>query len=255
MVDSQLIMQLRQQTGAGIMDCKKALEQADNDFDKAIEILRKSGAVKAAKKQDRQTSEGVVRMNIKDNHKKGAIIKVLCETDFVAKNQDFIDTVDEILKKGFEQDIDKVFNELQQDLVLKVGENIQLGDFVLFEGEYIAGYVHSNNKVGCLVEFSKVLDSSLAKDIAMHIVALKPKYISQQDIPEEVIEKETSIYKQQLLDQGKPENIIEKIIPGKLEKFFEEVCLLNQKFIKDEEKTIKDLLGDVNIVQFKIFTI
>lgn len=175
MSDIKLVQELRAQTGAGVNDCKKALDEAKGDINNAIEILRKKGEIKAAQKAERTTQEGIVYSYIHSNSKAGAMIELACETDFVAKNQEFKD---------------------------------------------------------------------LAHDICMHIVAMNPLYIAPEDVPESVLEKEKEIYKEQMQNEGKPEEIIEKIINGKIEKYYEDVCLLKQAFIKDEEKTIDDLIKE-----------
>jgi elongation factor Ts len=178
-IDKKLIVQLRRQTGVGIVDCQKALQEADGDFDKALDILRKKGAQKGLKRADHEASEGVISSYIHNNKKVGTLIELACETDFVAKNEDFI---------------------------------------------------------------------ALAYDLAMHIASENPLYISENDIEEKVINKEKEIYREQLQAENTPENLMDKIIEGKLQKYFSEVCLLKQKFIKDDSKTIKDLL-DENIAK------
>lgn len=255
MADAKLIMKLRKATGVGMMECKKALEEAADDFENAIDILRKSGAAKAAKKADRETSEGVVRFALSEDASKGVILMVQCETDFVAKNEDFITSVDAIVKKGLEMNVEESFNEAKDELVLKMGENIQYGGSATFEGGYIVGYIHGNNNVGALLQFSGKLDDAIAHDIAMHTVAMSPSYLSRDQVSQQDLDREKDVYREQLAQEGKPQDIIEKILTGKMNKFYQENCLLEQAFVKDEEKSIKDLLGDITLDAYKLFSI
>lgn len=252
MSNLELIKKLRQQTGAGMLEVKNALEEAGDDQEKAIELLKKSGALKAAKKADRQTQEGLINIKVSDNRKKASIIQINCETDFVAKNETFINFVTELSDKNFEtNDAETEFNSKKQGLILKIGENLTFGNAEILEGEYVSGYLHTNKKVGALVAFSKELPEELAHDIAMHITASNPSYLKSEDVPAEVLEKEKEIYSSQLKKENKPEDIIEKIMPGKLAKFYEQVCLLKQPFIKDDKKKVEDLLPEgVKIVKF-----
>lgn len=255
MADAKLIMKLRKATQAGMMDCKKALEEAGDDFGKAIDVLRKSGAAKAAKKSDRDANEGVVRVAITDDKKKGSIILLNCETDFVSKNDDFVAAADSIVQKGLTQDAKDVFAAESDALVLKMAENIQLGESAVLEGEFIIGYIHSNNQMGALLSFSGSIDEAVARDIAMHTVAMAPRCLSRDQVSSEDLDRERDIYKAQLEAEGKPEDIIEKILVGKMNKYYSEYCLLEQSFIKDDKKSIKDLLGDVSITDFKLFSV
>lgn len=255
MADAKLIMKLRKATQVGMMECKKALEEANDDFEAAIDILRKSGAAKAAKKSDREAHEGVVRVAITDDKKKGSIARINCETDFVAKNEDFVAAVDDIVSKSLDASAEDVFAGVKDELVLKMGENIQLGEAATLEGEYMVGYMHSNNKVGALIAFSGSIDEEVAKDIAMHTVAMSPRCLSREQVSQDDLDREKDIYKEQLKAEGKPDDIIEKILVGKMDKYYSEYCLLEQAFIKDEKKTISDLLGDVSIVDFKLFSV
>lgn len=257
MADSAQIMKLRQATGAGMMDCKKALDESNGNFDSAIDLLRSSGTIKAAKKSDRAAHEGIVRFAVTKDGKRGSIARVHCETDFVARNEDFVSSVDSLLARSLEEPIQTVFDSIKDELVLKMGENIQLGDYAVLDGEYVVGYIHGINKIGTLLQFSEKIDESLARDIALHTIALSPRYISSADVPEEDLEREKAIYREKLRaeEKPKPENIMESIIKGKLAKFYQENCLLEQAFIKNEEVFIKDLLGNVSLVAFKLFSI
>lgn len=255
MADAKDIAKLRKMTSAPLMECKKALEEADGDFDKAIDILRSTGAAKAAKKADRETSEGVVRFAISDDKKKGVMAEILCETDFVAKNPDFIQSADSIISASLDKGVEAAFNEVKDELILKVGENLQLGNFSDLEGDLVVGYMHSNNKIGVLVAFNGTPDEAVARDIAMHAAAMSPRYISSDDVSTDDMEREKAIYKEQLEQEGKPADIIDKILVGKMQKFYEEYCLIEQEFIKDESKKIKDLLGDAMIKGYLLYSI
>lgn len=255
MSDLKLVQELRSQTGAGIGDCQKALTEAGGDIAKAVEILRKQGSLKAAKKVERATKEGVIAM-AKDSGKL-ALVAIACETDFVARNQDFINTVnsfaDELLNKKVDEFKVWADQKIKDELVVKIGENIQIASAELIEGNVIGTYLHSNKKTAGVVVLSAG-DEGLANDLAMQVVAMSPKYIAPSDIPAEELEKEKEIYREQMKNEGKPAEIIEKIINGKLQKYYEENCLLNQAFIKDEEKKVDALIkekgADIKVVKF-----
>tara|TARA_B100001964_G_C14122569_1_gene549012 strand:+ start:335 stop:1111 length:777 start_codon:yes stop_codon:yes gene_type:complete len=258
MPNLEIIKEIRISTGAGIVDIKKALEESDNDIKKAIENLRKSGSKIAAKKSERSTNEGVISY-FKDGNKI-AIVGLSCETDFVSRNKDFIKAVNDYAKKlliiGKENF--KVFAEknIKDELIVKIGENIQLNSFDIFEGNIIGVYIHSNNRLASVI----ILDGGneeLAKDIAMHVTAMAPKYLSYEDIPNKIIEKEKEIYNEQLIKEGKSKDIIKKIIDGKIIKFYTEVCLIKQNFVKDDKKTIEKLLEENNAVikEYKYFSL
>ena len=255
MADAKLIAELRKTTGAPLMECKKALDEAGDDIEKAIDILRSSGAAKAAKKADRETHEGVVRFSVSTDGKKGVMAEILCETDFVAKNPQFIEAANDIINAGLEKGVEESFNAAKDELVLKVGENLKLGSHTVIEGDSVAGYMHSNNKIGVLISFSGSVSEETGKDIALHAAAMSPRYISRDEVSAEDMEREKAVYTEQLQQEGKPEDIIEKIIKGKMDKFYEENCLLEQDFIKDEGKKIKDLLGDGQIKDFVLYKI
>ncbi|MCK4744539.1 elongation factor Ts [Candidatus Parcubacteria bacterium] len=240
------IKKLRGITGAGIVDCKSALNEAGDDIDKAVEVLRKKGAIKAAKKADRETNEGLTAVAMSDDNKKASLIKIYCETDFVARNEDFINFVKDIAERGLTESAEEYFNSKKEDMVLKIGENITFGKNKIIKGEYLAAYVHSNKKVASVVSFNKIIDEAIAKDIAMQIVAMNPYFVSPDEVPEEKKDKEKEIYREQLLKQGKPENIIENILIGKINKYCEEICLLKQPFIKDDKKNIEQILKEAD---------
>jgi len=278
-VSAAEVKKLRTMTGAGMMDCKKALQEAQGDMDKAVEILRKKGIAKAAKKADRIASEGAVTVEISDDFKCATISEINSETDFVAQNDNFKElvkkatkhihvTAAESVEDLLQTEIDGVkFEEFMKAEIAKIGENIVVRRFdkICVEGNGVVnGYLHMGGKIGVIVaatcENGEVCDAikDLLKDIAMHIAAMNPKYLDESAIPESVIDKEKEIAKAQLEKEGKPANIIEKIIPGKIKKFVEENTLLGQKFVKDDKKSVKQVLdetakaagGTVKIIQF-----
>lgn len=243
----ELIKKIRQITGAGMVDVKKALEEAGGNEEQAIDILRKAGSKIAAKKADRVASEGVFALA--KNDKSIAVVSVKCETDFVARNEDFVATVNgfaaKLLELGEAEFEAWANNEITNTLIVKIGENLRLGSFAIFEGENIGSYLHSNKKV-VGVAVLKGGDKVLADDIAMHIAAMAPKYLKPEEVETEVLNHEKEIYAEQLKAEGKPEAMLEKIMAGKVEKFYTEVCLVKQMFIKDDKKSIEKLLAENN---------
>jgi elongation factor Ts len=232
-------MELRNKMGVSMMACKKALVEADGDIEKAIDILRKSGAAKADKKADRATGEGAVAISGR------AAVSLRCETDFVARNDDFIsalqDLADEANANG-ENAAKAKFESKKTELITQLGENISFGEEkVIPGGDTVGSYLHSNRKIAGIVALTGGSEE-LAKDIAMHVVANSPQVIAPEDISEELVAKEKEIWAEQLKNEGKPENIIEKIMMGKEKKFREEGALLKQSFVKDPEITIEALL-------------
>jgi len=241
----ELIKEIRQITGGGISDVKQALDEAGGDKDKAIEILRKKGQKIAAKKSDREVKEGVIAFEQKDN--KVAVVALACETDFVAKNEDFKVAVQGLANKlmsmgkaDFESWATKY---IQDELIVRIGENLQLAKFDIYEGEVVGTYLHSNNKAAAVVVL-KGGNEELANSIAMHTTAMAPKYLRPEDVPAEVIDKEKEIYAEQLAKEGKPEEFITKILEGKINKFYTEVCLLKQAYVRDDKKSIEQLLTE-----------
>lgn len=241
----ELIKDVRQITGAGMSDVKKALDEAGGDKDKAIEILRKAGQKIAAKKAEREIKEGVIALAKGDG--KIAIVGLGCETDFVALNEDFIKTVDELASKLLElgkDDFESWANEyIQNELIVKIGENLQLAEFDVIEGKTIGTYLHSNKKIASIIALSEGSED-VAKEVAMHAAAMAPKYLKPEEVNTEELEKEKEIYREQLKKEGKPENMLEKILEGKVQKYYTEVCLLKQPFVKDDKKTIEQYLQD-----------
>ncbi len=246
------IKSLRERTGVSMSACKSALEEAQGDEDKAIELLRKKGAAKAAERGDRLTSNGVVAVSQKDG--KAAMISLACETDFVAKNADFLqkaqNLADKLLAEGEDADLSKELG----DLNIAMGEKVEVKDKKVVSGGKIGSYIHLNNRIGVLLSMSGNNDE-LAKDLAMHVAALAPKTLSPDEISEEWVAKEREIWAEQLKQEGKPEQIVAKIMEGKEKKFREEFALLTQAFVKNPEQLVKDLLGGESIEGFWRFEV
>ena len=276
------VKKLREMTGAGMLDCKKALEEAGGDMEKAKEILRIKGLAKAEKKAGRETKEGVVHVKLSEDRKRGVIVEVNCETDFVAMNEEFRKLVEdialhilsveenrnkegegtEILSQPFFKDSSKTLEEVIKEAIAKIGENIRLSRFSRMDAEgYLHSYVHGGGRIGVLLEFKAgSLDEKTMRtvqDVAMQIAAMKPEFVSRERVPQEVIEREKRILSEQARREGKPEHIIERIVEGKLRRFFEEKVLLDQPFIKDEEKTVGEFLEGtgVEVVRFVRFEV
>jgi len=252
---------LRQRTGAGMMDCKRALEESNGDIQKAIEILRKKGASVAAKRAEKSANEGLVVTKVSDDKKLGTILEINCETDFVAKSADFInlanfviDTVHKSKPKNVEEllKISDVQDKLN-DVLGKVGEKIEISRFDIMEANdgLLVDYIHMGSKLGVLIKFENVKAGndelySLGKDIAMQVAAMNPISVKREDVPKDTVDKEIEIYKELAKKEGKPEQMLEKIAMGRLNKFYQENVLLEQAFIKDNSKTVSDLLKEFN---------
>jgi len=257
-ISAKEVNELRQKTGSGMMDCKKALVEAGGDFDKAIDILRKKGQKVSAARSNRETSEGIVIYKLSSNEDKASILSFTCETDFVAKNEDFQELASRILDTAFENNFSSVEEILSSkldsltieqeivNLIGKIGEKIELRQYENLEGEKIVPYIHAGNKLGVLVSLvntSSVDYVSAGKDVAMQIAAMNPIALNKDGVDQSVIDKEIEIGKEQAIKEGKPENIVEKIAQGKLQKFFKENTLLSQPFVKDNSMTIESYLG------------
>ncbi len=248
------VKKLRNQTGAGMMDCKKALSETDGDFDQAIEVLRKKGQKVAAKRADRESSEGVTIARASDDRKKGIVLSLNCETDFVAKNEDFIklstqladlalkvDTKEELLKSNF--DTISVEEKLTEQTGV-IGEKIEIGDFRVLEAEYVGYYIHANNKIAVVAGLSKAVDNAeeAAKEVAMQAAAMNPLALNEDQIPQDVVQKEIEIAKDTLREEGKPEEMLDKIAQGKLKRYFKDNTLVNMAYIKDNKKSLSDFI-------------
>ena len=262
-ITASMVKELRERTGLGMMDCKKALSEASGDMEKAIEDLRKASGLKAAKKASRVAAEGVVMAKVSGDGNRGVILEVNSETDFVARDENFLRFAGEALKIAYNENEASVevllregLEESRQALVQKIGENISVRriERLNFENAnqgIVESYVHNNAKIGVLISL-KGGDEALARDIAMHIAAVNPLVVRPEDVPEDVLAKESEIYAAQARESGKPDEIVEKMISGRLRKFVSEVSLLEQQFVKDPESTIRNLLEEVgaDIVQF-----
>ncbi len=243
------VNELRKRTGVSMMLCKKALEEAGGDDEKAIDILRKKGEAKAVSKAGRETTEGIVVTKVENN--KAAIVKFLCETDFVAKNEEFKKIANDAVETALAEGADAAKSAAEQpvkDLFAKLGENMSIEVRVL-EGEGIGDYVHSNCKIGTLIHLQSP-DVEKAKDVAMHVAAMDPVVVSPDQISDDLVAKEREIWAEQLKNEGKPEGIIDKIMMGKEKKFREESALMKQSFVKDNEKTIEQYLEENSVVEF-----
>lgn len=248
------IKKLREATGVSMTACKKALEEANGDFDGAIDVLRKKGEAKAADRIGRSTNQGVVVTNVKDG--KVVMVQLLCETDFVSRSEDFVKLAESIAQKvldGSMQVTDKELPEIQ-DFMLKVGEHVQIGDIAVVEGSNLGIYIHTNKKIGVVVSLDGGTNE-LARDIAMHAAATNPTVISPDEVSQELVAREKEIWADQLKNEGKPMEIIEKIMMGKEKKFREENALLKQMFVKDPEKSIEQILDGAKLKQFVRFGI
>jgi len=256
MADIKLISALRERTGAGLADCKAVLDEANGDIEVAIDLLRKKGGIKAAKKADRESNEGVIA--IARDASGVAVAALRCETDFVARNEGYIATVQSYAEKliGMDAEEFKTWAEqnIKDELTLKIGENLQLATAEKVSGAVVGSYVHSNRKLAAVVALSGGTQE-LANDIALHISAMTPFYLTPTDVPAEEIEKEKDVYRTLLKQDGKPEAMWDKIMEGKLNKYYEDVCLLNQTFVKDDSQKIADLLGENKVVSFKRYSI
>ncbi|WP_203294499.1 translation elongation factor Ts [Luteirhabdus pelagi] len=261
------VNKLRKTTGAGMMDCKKALVEADGDFDTAIEILRKKGQKIAAKRADRESSEGAVIAKVNDDNKKGVIISLNCETDFVAKNDDFVKLAHDFAGMALNYDskdafLNADFNGMtvQEKLTEQtgvIGEKLEIGAFKTLEAPFVGSYIHAGNKIAVLTGLSKDVDGAeeVAKDVSMQAAAMNPVALNEEGVDQETIDKEIEIAKDQLREEGKPEEMLDKIAKGKLNRFFKDNTLVNQAFIKDNKQSVSDYvqtLGkDVSVVAFE----
>lgn len=261
------VSKLRGITGAGMMDCKKALTEAEGDFDKAIEILRKKGQKVASKRADRDSSEGAVIARVNEDHTLGAIISLNCETDFVAKNEAFVELAyelaevaltaankDELLGTDFHGM--SVADKLVEQTGV-IGEKIEIGAFERIDGPFVEAYIHTGNKIASLAVLSANVDGAeaVAHNVAMQVAAMNPLALDESQVSQEVIDKELEIEKELLLKEGKPENIIDNILKGKIKKFYKENTLVAQDYIKDGKSSVADYVksvdADLKVVGFK----
>jgi elongation factor Ts len=258
----ELIKQLREMTGAGMVDCKKALEEAGNDINKAVEILRKKGISKAAKRTDRETNEGVVKVAVNTENTEAYIVELNSETDFVSRNEKFQGLAEEILevikakKPATLEELlalplhNATVAESIATLSGTIGEKMGIKRFAIITGASVASYSHLGGRMGVLVALDQPDKEAVAADVAMQVAAANPKYILPAEVAAEEMAKEKEIYKEQLIKEGKPENMVDKIVEGKMGKYYSEVCLVEQEYIKDDKKKIKDILGGANVLKF-----
>lgn len=263
-ITAALVKELREITGAGMMDCKKALVECEGDKDKAIDYLREKGIAKAAKKAGRIASEGVVAAA--SDGKTACIVEINSETDFVAKNENFLALVKKIAEhivacKPADMDAlnasqmdGKTVAEVMTEAVASIGEKLSLRRFEVYTTEdgQLATYIHMGGKIGVIVELSGG-DATLGKDVAMQIAAAKPQCIGREDVDQEALSHEREVLRKQALEEGKPEKIVEKMVDGRINKYYKEVCLVEQEFVKDSDKTIKDILAGVEVRRFARF--
>ncbi|MEQ6884389.1 translation elongation factor Ts [Salicola sp. Rm-C-2C1-2] len=249
-ISAAQVKELRERTGLGMMECKKALVEAEGDVETAISDLRKNSGLKAAKKAGRTAAEGVVRLKVADDASVGMMVEVNSETDFVARDEGFLAFADRVLDAAYqngETDIEKlVVDDLEkerEELVQKIGENITVRRAVCVKGEAVGGYVHSNNGMGALVVLTGG-SGELARDLAMHVTAVNPRVATPDDMPEDEVEKERQVIRSQPDMEGKKPEIVEKMMTGRIQKFLKENSLVEQGFVKNPEQSVKDLLNE-----------
>ncbi len=266
------VNKLRQQTGAGMMDCKKALEESNGDFEAAVDFLRKKGAKVAANRQDRDAKEGVVLAKTSDDKKSGVVVSVNCETDFVAKNADFIQfaesvtaialtrkpaTIDDLKALPYNNDITVGDKFMEQ--VGKIGEKIDIGHYSLINAEQVVGYIHPGNRLAVAIGFNKSVSEEVAKNVAMQAAAMSPVAIDKDDVEKSIIDRELDIARETTRAEGKSEDMVEKIAQGKLNKFYKESTLLNQEYFIDNKMTVRQYLQsiekDLTVSAMKRFTL
>ena len=285
-ITSQMVKELREMTQAGMMDCKKALVEANGDMDKAVEWLREKGLAAAAKKAGRIAAEGVVASYITDDAKIGVVVEVNCETDFVAKTDNFINfsknvakhialanpaDVDALMAQKFVDDETKTITDLVSDATVSIGEKISIRRFARYETDKgaVESYIHMGGKIGVLLLVENDNADTIANDtfktfyhdVALQIAAAKPSYVRKEEVPSENLAKEREILRAQALNEGKPEKIVDKMVDGRIQKYYKEVCLIEQPFVKDGDKSIaqltaevaKEIGANINIVSFERF--
>lgn len=262
-ISAAQVNELRQKTGAGMMDCKKALTEAEGNIEKAIEILRKKGAAVAAKRADRDAKEGIVLTKVSESKNSAAIVEVNCETDFVAKSVDFVNYANLVLEATFSTNPTSVeelleknvnLNEGLTELVGKVGEKSEISRVAVVSADngFVVDYIHPGSKLGVVVRYDNLPADKFAefegmgKDFAMQVAAMRPLAVYREEVPQDLVNSEIEIYKEVARKEGKPEQILEKIATGKLNKYYQENCLFEQAFIKDNSKTVQDLVNEFN---------
>ncbi|MFH1004036.1 MAG: translation elongation factor Ts [Bacteroidota bacterium] len=262
------INRLRHITGAGMMDCKKALIEANGDSDKAIEILRKKGQKIVANRSSHDAKEGIVLAKISADEKKGILVSVNCETDFVARNEEFsayVNTISDLAITKSPNTIDELksfpfgngfsVEDKLNELLIKIGEKINISHYETINAEQVVAYNHPGNKLAAIVGFNKKISNEVARNIAMQVAAMAPIAVDKEGIDATVIEREMEIGRELARKEGKPDNVIEKIATGKLNKFYQEVTLLNQEFIRENKKTVRQYISEIDkelsVTEFK----
>lgn len=261
-ITPQQVKELREKTGAGMGDCKKALVETDGNMEEAIEALRKKGAASAAKRADRSAKEGLLGARTSEDGKLAVIVEVNCETDFVARNEEFIKYVDAVANAVLENEVDNMdsllalkvgddtIQGLHNGVLAKFSEKIEISRFQRMKTDgFFTDYVHAGSKLAVIVEFSAKTPNdaakTLARDVAMQVAAMNPTYIDKDSVPQDVKDKELAIYKEQAVDSGKKDDIADRIANGKLEKYFQENCLVNQVFVKDSNKKVSEVVEEI----------
>jgi elongation factor Ts len=264
-ITAELVKTLREKTDAGMMDCKKALKETGGDLDAAVAYLRQKGLAVAAKRAERATSEGAIWASISPDHQSGILLEVNCETDFVAKTPAFVElgtkltehlaavaleSVEELLGQPCPHDTNLTVTDYLNETIAKTGESIRIRHFTRYQGELVTAYIHHGGKIGVMLELTGGGAApeavAAAKDLAMQVAATSPLAASREEISPELVAKEKAIYEAQAKDSGKPENIIEKMVVGRLEKFYKEVCLVEQTFVKNQDVTVAQFLKEVS---------
>ncbi|MBE5815183.1 MAG: elongation factor Ts [Clostridiales bacterium] len=268
-ITSQMVKELREMTQAGMMDCKKALIEADGDMDKAVEWLREKGLAAAAKKAGRIAAEGVVTSYVSADAKVGVVVEVNCETDFVAKTDNFINfaknvakhvamanpaDIDELMNQKFVDDESKTITDLVSDATVSIGEKISIRRFARYEAQngVVESYIHMGGKIGVLLQVANDNDATMAADefktfyhdVALQIAAARPSYVRPEEVPTETLENERKILRAQAMEEGKPEDIANRMVEGRIKKYYKDVCLLEQPFVKDGDKSIKQVMAE-----------
>lgn len=262
-ITAQQVKELRDKTGAGMADCKKALVESGGDMEAAVDFLRKKGAASAEKRADKDTNEGLVTTKVADNGQAASIVQISCETDFVARNEEFVEFADSLASVVYEQEPQDKENLLSaenngkkvedsyNEILAKFSERIDVSKFEKVKTDgFIVDYIHGGNKLGVLVEISSsnINDESkaLVRDIAMQVAAMNPGFVDRTTVTQEILDKEKELYKQQAAEEGKPADIAERIAEGRINKFFKENCLVEQQFVKDGNMTVGDVLKQIS---------
>ncbi len=263
----ETIKKLREMTGAGMVDCKKALDEAAGDLEKAVEILRKKGIAKAAKRTDREANEGIILVAVNDDASEGYIVEINSETDFVARSekfQEFSKEVLDLIKNNKPTDLESLFalplgvstvKESLENLSGVIGEKLEIKRFTVVSGGSVAAYSHLGGRMGVLVVLDQVGKTEIALDVAMQVAAANPKYLVPAEVTTEEMDKEKEIARELLIKEGKPAEMVDKILEGKMSKYYSDVCLTEQEYIKDDKKKVKDILGGATITKFVRFSL